>query len=477
MAVYAIWSFVTVLTLLNLHYLRRGAKWKSGKGFEKSTTVFWLGRGSGLFADARSKLGAFIYGRQLFADAYSKCSSKNEIVKISTISVPLVLVPKTHRKWFFKEKSDVLDHRATGFDAVESLYTMPCGHILDFPTHVKLIHRILTRELPNLTDDLVEEIEDGIQKYWGSDTESCRSVDVWETVLMLVTRTFNRISVGKPLCADEGYLNNTRRYVTSIHAMSAIIRVFPSWAKHLVGPILSIPCWYYYWRGKRYAMPLIHKYLEKARMDPDKCEGFSNKPNVFAMWIVQEALHSQIPREMNPETIYARLMTMNFAGIHTSSFTTVNMLLDSLSRPDIFKDMEEEVRKTYHYHGDKWTQPAVNQLKYTDNVLRESMRLSGPIIRLLREVKAKNGIEINGVPLPQGTKIAIDMHNMHRDEEIYKDATVFDPLRFNPSTGREMPATTKTSENFLPFGHGRMPWPLLCKSRDKANRCDDHHEI
>jgi hypothetical protein len=123
---------------------------------------------------------------------------------------------------------------------------MPWGHILDFPAHVKLIHKVLTRELPNLTNNLVQEIERGLLKNWGSDTEKWQGIDLWGTVLMLVTRTFNRISVGKPLCADQRYLDNTRRYVTSIHMMSAIIRVFPSWAKPLVGPILSIPCWFLY---------------------------------------------------------------------------------------------------------------------------------------------------------------------------------------------------------------------------------------
>lgn len=49
--------------------------------------------------------------------------------------------------------------------------------------------------------------------------------------------------------------------------MSAIIRMLPSWAKPLAGPILSIPCWFFYWRGKRYAMPFIHSYLEEAKIE------------------------------------------------------------------------------------------------------------------------------------------------------------------------------------------------------------------
>ncbi|RAO65997.1 uncharacterized protein BHQ10_002009 [Talaromyces amestolkiae] len=177
------------------------------------------------------------------------------------------------------------------------------------------------------------------------------------------------------------------------------------------------------------------------------------------MWLVHEAIRSDIPRELDPETIYARLMTMNFAGIHTSTFTTVNMLLDSLSRPDVFNAMKEEINMEYQRSGCEWNKPAVDNLRFTDNVLRESMRLSGPIVRLIREINAENGVQLNGVSLPKGTKIAADMHNMHRDEEIYKDANTFDPLRLNPCTGQPMPPAVETSENFLPFGHGRHPCP------------------
>ncbi|KAE8553811.1 hypothetical protein EYB25_002349 [Talaromyces marneffei] len=51
------------------------------------------------------------------------------------------------------------------------------------------------------------------------------------------------------------------------------------------------------------------------------------------------------------------------------------------------------------------------------------------------------------------------MHYIYRDEEIYKDANTFNPFRLNPSTGQPMPPAVETSENFLPFGHGRHGCP------------------
>lgn len=258
------------------------------------------------------------------------------------------------RRWFFEQGPDILDHRATGFDAVESLYTMPCGYILlDHPTHINIIKRSLTRELKNVAGNLAQEVGHYLLELWGCDIENWREVEAWDTVMTLVTRTFNRISVDRPLCESNPYLSNTRSYVSSIHAMSAIIRVLPRWVKPLMGRILSFPCWYYYWRGKRFAMPLIRKLLEEAGTPLEENSRFSNAPNVFVSWIIQDALRTKNMRDLQPETIYARLMTMNFAGIHTSSFTTVNFLLDSPARPDIFNDVKGEVFRIYRQNN--WT--------------------------------------------------------------------------------------------------------------------------
>jgi cytochrome P450 len=202
-------------------------------------------------------------------------------------------------------------------------------------------------------------------------------------------------------------------------------------------------------------MPLIHTLLAQTENGQ-----FSNQPNVFVSWIIQDALRTKNVHDIQPQTIYARLMTMNFAGIHTSSFTTVNFLLDSLARPDIFEDVKSEVFRIYSQQNRTWTKAAVDELRFTDQVLRESMRLSGPIVRLIRQVKAEVGAELNGVVLPKGTKIAVDMHNMHHDDNIYEQAHTLNPRRGDHLTDKSiLPAATKTSEIFLPFGHGRVCLP------------------
>lgn len=78
MASHIIWSlfFIPALVAFTLRSLRKGIKWKRGTKSRNLSRVIWLGRGNGVFADARSKFWTFIRGRQLFAEAYFKVRPK-----------------------------------------------------------------------------------------------------------------------------------------------------------------------------------------------------------------------------------------------------------------------------------------------------------------------------------------------------------------------------------------------------------------
>jgi hypothetical protein len=52
----------------------------------------------------------------------------------------------------------------------------------------------------------------------------------------------------------------------------------------------------------------------------------------------------QTRKRRDPNIICSCPMAMNFAVIHTSTFTTVNLLLDTLSRSVIFHRIQHEVR-------------------------------------------------------------------------------------------------------------------------------------
>ena len=68
----------------------------------------------------------------------------------------------------------------------------------------------------------------------------------------------------------------------------------------------------------------------------------------------------------------------------------------------------------------------------------------------------------DGTFIPKGTKVAIPMHAIHHDEEIYPHANVFDPWRWSDVRQDETEVTkfqmVSTGPEHVPFGHGRHGW-------------------
>lgn len=60
--------FVTIILLALLPTVAS----VSIKGVKESNQIIWVGKKHGLFSATRPKLWAFVYGRQLFFDAYFK---------------------------------------------------------------------------------------------------------------------------------------------------------------------------------------------------------------------------------------------------------------------------------------------------------------------------------------------------------------------------------------------------------------------
>lgn len=68
------------------------------------------------------------------------------------------------------------------------------------PIHELIVRRDLTRYLGALIPDIEEELNIGVDEYWGKDTEKWTDVVPFATMMKIVARTSNRIFVGLPLC-------------------------------------------------------------------------------------------------------------------------------------------------------------------------------------------------------------------------------------------------------------------------------------
>lgn len=67
-------------------------------------------------------------------------------------------------------------------------------------------------------------------------------------------------------------------------------------------------------------------------------------------------------------------------------------------------------------------------MKYLDMVLMETWRLY-PIGNQIHRV-AKTNVEVSGVTIPKGMIVAVPIHTLQRDPEVWPDPDAFKPKRY-----------------------------------------------
>ncbi|MCA9000606.1 MAG: cytochrome P450 [Planctomycetes bacterium] len=92
-------------------------------------------------------------------------------------------------------------------------------------------------------------------------------------------------------------------------------------------------------------------------------------------------------------------------------------------------------------------------LSRLDAVHREGLRFAPPIPLIARRVTGENGIELNGMSIPPGTGILINLAAMQRQGNFGSDADHFRPDRWLEAQGNRVP------RSFLPGGLGPMSCP------------------
>ncbi|KAI8070963.1 cytochrome P-450 cyp509A1 [Gongronella butleri] len=79
--------------------------------------------------------------------------------------------------------------------------------------------------------------------------------------------------------------------------------------------------------------------------------------------------------------------------------------------------------------------PKAEHLKecvYLNKVIREATRLTGSVTYLVTPRVAQEDVVLNGTPVPKGTKINVNLYDLHHSNDVWKDAEVFDPDREDP---------------------------------------------
>lgn len=145
--------------------------------------------------------------------------------------------------------------------------------------------------------------------------------------------------------------------------------------------------------------------------------------------------------------IVANAILFFIAGFETTStllnWTTYALAMNPLIQERLYK----EVKEVFDQKGELDYETLV-ELKYLDAVLKESLRIYPPLIRVERIATTDHTLP-NGLKIEKGTSIHIPIYAIHHKRQYFPNPELFDPDRFMD----ENKAKVKSC-SYLPFLQG-----------------------
>jgi cytochrome P450 len=153
--------------------------------------------------------------------------------------------------------------------------------------------------------------------------------------------------------------------------------------------------------------------------------------------------------QMTDRQLRDELVTLFLAGHETTALALSFCFYLLAGHPDAEARLAAEVDEVLH--GQPPTNADVPGLRYTEWVVKESMRLYPPVPSIGRE--ALSDCEIHGYHVPKGTQLALLQWVVHRDPRWFADPEVFQPERWDNDLAKRLPRCA-----YFPFGDG----PRIC---------------
>ncbi|XP_058818855.1 probable cytochrome P450 4d14 [Topomyia yanbarensis] len=141
-------------------------------------------------------------------------------------------------------------------------------------------------------------------------------------------------------------------------------------------------------------------------------------------------------RPLTNEEIREEVDTFMFAG-HDTTASAITFLLYSLAKhPEIQQKVYEEITSVIGEDKDTPVNISfLNNLKYLDLVIKESLRIFPPVPFITRT--ALKEVNLAGLVIPADTNLTIGIYNMHHNAEYFPEPERFLPERFEAERGAE----------------------------------------
>ncbi|KAJ3538649.1 hypothetical protein NM208_g5815 [Fusarium decemcellulare] len=417
----------------------------------------------------RTRLAFYIDCQNLFRDAYDNYLKKGKPVVIPGIGFRHeVLMPPETISWVMAQPENELDPAAAFVEIDQVKWALGHDRYVSDAWHGLLVRTDLNRVLENVCAALNNELGVAFDKFFGTDTENWKELDLLETVRMVVAQAASRFTLGLPLCRNEEYLRLPVEIVDRLVVNAGATGGAPRLLRPFIGTAVNWTLHSKVERLKTLFAPVWKERLaslEATRDDPNYIEPQDHLQRMF------HYAEKNRPEELTLDSMARRLISINFGTMHQTSFQVTNMLLNIIGSDAEFNTiatLRDEGRRVLENGSDsQWTKAKVAQMVKSDSVARETLRLHSFAGRaVMRKVMVDGYKTPDGYSLPKGTITSFLGQAAQTDVNSIDDALKFDPFRFSrlreeaASKGEHAPVSlVATGPEYLPFGHGKHACP------------------
>jgi sterol 14alpha-demethylase len=337
-----------------------------------------------------------------------------------------VLTGAAGNEAFFKTSDAVLSAK----EAYQ--FTVPIfGKEVAYDTTVELMDQQLRMIHLALRDDKLQSyagfIEQEVEAHlngWGE----AGTLDLLSTMNEITIRTAGRCLIG-----PEFRTGLASTFAPLYHDLEGGINLVA-----FVAPNLPLPAMRRRDRARRKVVALLSPVIQARRSGKERTDDFLD---------ALIATHGAAGAPLSDETITGLLLTLLFAGQHTSAVLatwTGVLLLQHLPHLTAILDEQATVFQT-----EGMTLAALKQLVQLERCIKEAERLHPPLIMLMR--KALNDFAFQDYVIPAGDLVLVSPAVSHKIPEIFSDPERYDPNRF--ATPRE--EDRRTPHALIGFGGGK----------------------
>ncbi|KAG8175868.1 hypothetical protein JTE90_026994 [Oedothorax gibbosus] len=175
--------------------------------------------------------------------------------------------------------------------------------------------------------------------------------------------------------------------------------------------------------------------IDSSKEDEDLVKTAPSKENGDVSNYIEETaeqspMKNKSYKNLTVNEMVAQCVIFFLAGYDTTASTLSNVTYCLALNQEVQDKLRREIDTVIDQHKGELTYETIQEMKYLDNVISETLRLYPPVARVERIAEADYDSTDLSIKIPKGMVIGIPMYAVHRDPRHWTDPEKFDPNRF-----------------------------------------------